>query len=806
MLKTTLNFFGEEVIIDTPKDIASLRGKITEKYLLSPSDAAEIIIYYIKDGKKIYVINGNDFSQYKDSKIPTLFLDVNQNSRLYIDSTTQLDKEKEKKEKELAELNHKYKQISDKKKDIENDFNIQLRELSAKIMELNKKKCEIIKKKDKELIKLIQEEEQFEEKIYYLQKKLSIPITVPIPKEEMPKEILKNSPRMNLRFAPLRDPEAERKRHIEKCKLASIAKCIALSIQRMKKMNTIPNEESKDNDLILSTKLKSIAKAKKDALLFAKKMTKSKSEEEKIKKCIAYSKYRAVAKAKALNIKVGKKAEEDKMNKAIKKAKKKAIAKAKAAAKKVGDKAEQEKILKAIKYAKYKSVAKAKCHAKKVGEKAEEEIKLKAIASAKNSAKKLGEKTEEDIRLRTIANAKLKSVAKAKAEAKKIGEKAEEEIKLKSISRAKSAAKKLGIKTEEGRRLKSIAKAKLRSVAKAKSASKKIGEKAEEDRRQKAIKYAKYKSVAKAKCLALKVGKMAEKAKKEEEKKEEKNPINTVNVFQKVNEVLGNAVEKVKEYAKDLVKNNNKKEEETKKEDEKEEKDVKDDKDEKEKKIKEIQAKKLKEKERKEKIDKIVRITRETINEINGITRMVMAQSNLLIEQINNPDKKLNLSSDDIVLRAAKKDVKKKEAIHFGYLCDGCRKNPIRGNRYKCKVCPDFDFCESCYKEQKEKHGHEFILIERPKNTRRMGHKNTKYCQRGIVHRNVRCEGCGLDPLVGWRYMCTICDDYNLCENCEETNALRHGHPFIKVTYPGLADSFKESYFKMNYYDPENTK
>ncbi len=167
MLKTTLNFFGEEVIIDTPKDIVSLRGKISEKYLLSPSDAPEIIIYYIKDGKKTFIINGNDYSQYKDSKISTLFLDVNQNSRLYIDSATQLDKEKEKKEKELAELNHKYKQISDKKKDIENDFNIQLRELNAKIMELNKKKCEIIKKKDKELIKLIQEEEQFEEKIYY---------------------------------------------------------------------------------------------------------------------------------------------------------------------------------------------------------------------------------------------------------------------------------------------------------------------------------------------------------------------------------------------------------------------------------------------------------------------------------------------------------------------------------------------------------------------------------------------------------------------------------------------------------------
>ena len=88
MIKTTLNFFGEEVTIDILKDIATLRGKISEKYLLSSSDAAEIILFYVKDGKKVYIINGNNFSQYKDSKTSTIFLDVNQNSRLYKDKVS----------------------------------------------------------------------------------------------------------------------------------------------------------------------------------------------------------------------------------------------------------------------------------------------------------------------------------------------------------------------------------------------------------------------------------------------------------------------------------------------------------------------------------------------------------------------------------------------------------------------------------------------------------------------------------------------------------------------------------------------
>ena len=99
MSKTTLNFFGEVAIIDTPKDMPSLRAKISEKYLLSSSDAAELIIYYIKNSKKAYIINGNDLSQFKESDSSTIFLDINQNSKLYLDSASELDKEKQKNQK-----------------------------------------------------------------------------------------------------------------------------------------------------------------------------------------------------------------------------------------------------------------------------------------------------------------------------------------------------------------------------------------------------------------------------------------------------------------------------------------------------------------------------------------------------------------------------------------------------------------------------------------------------------------------------------------------------------------------------------
>ena len=53
MEKINLNFFGEEVAINTPEDISSLKEQIAEKYSLSKSDVSEIILYYIKDSKTI---------------------------------------------------------------------------------------------------------------------------------------------------------------------------------------------------------------------------------------------------------------------------------------------------------------------------------------------------------------------------------------------------------------------------------------------------------------------------------------------------------------------------------------------------------------------------------------------------------------------------------------------------------------------------------------------------------------------------------------------------------------------------------
>ena len=54
-----------------------------------------------------------------------------------------------------------------------------------------------------------------------------------------------------------------------------------------------------------------------------------------------------------------------------------------------------------------------------------------------------------------------------------------------------------------------------------------------------------------------------------------------------------------------------------------------------------------------------------------------------------------------------------------------------------------------------------------------------------VVHSYVKCDGCGAHPVIGDRYKCTICKDFDYCAACEEKGD--HAHAFLKITTPGQA-------------------
>ena len=53
------------------------------------------------------------------------------------------------------------------------------------------------------------------------------------------------------------------------------------------------------------------------------------------------------------------------------------------------------------------------------------------------------------------------------------------------------------------------------------------------------------------------------------------------------------------------------------------------------------------------------------------------------------------------------------------------------------------------------------------------------------IHFGVKCDKCGMFPIIGYRYKCPVCKNYDLCQNCEEINSQtgEHPHELIKLRF-----------------------
>ena len=56
---------------------------------------------------------------------------------------------------------------------------------------------------------------------------------------------------------------------------------------------------------------------------------------------------------------------------------------------------------------------------------------------------------------------------------------------------------------------------------------------------------------------------------------------------------------------------------------------------------------------------------------------------------------------------------------------------------------------------------------------------------KNVNHPGIVCDGCG-NHIMGIRYKCTICHDFDFCEKCEEKDNGRHGHPLLKILRPEM--------------------
>jgi hypothetical protein len=76
-----------------------------------------------------------------------------------------------------------------------------------------------------------------------------------------------------------------------------------------------------------------------------------------------------------------------------------------------------------------------------------------------------------------------------------------------------------------------------------------------------------------------------------------------------------------------------------------------------------------------------------------------------------NPDSQNLLN----LLYAIAEDQARKEGyVHRGITCNNCNSSPIRGIRYKCGNCVDYDLCENCESFECHYKTHVFIKIRIP--------------------------------------------------------------------------------------------
>lgn len=54
------------------------------------------------------------------------------------------------------------------------------------------------------------------------------------------------------------------------------------------------------------------------------------------------------------------------------------------------------------------------------------------------------------------------------------------------------------------------------------------------------------------------------------------------------------------------------------------------------------------------------------------------------------------------------------DIVHENTKCDGCDMFPLRGIRYRCKQCSDFDLCSDCFVRKGLHERHEFSAYRKP--------------------------------------------------------------------------------------------
>ncbi|KAJ9101220.1 hypothetical protein QFC21_003439 [Naganishia friedmannii] len=126
--------------------------------------------------------------------------------------------------------------------------------------------------------------------------------------------------------------------------------------------------------------------------------------------------------------------------------------------------------------------------------------------------------------------------------------------------------------------------------------------------------------------------------------------------------------------------------------------------------------------------------------------------------------------------------------VHDDKVCDSCGKTPV-GICFKCNVCSDYDICATCLPNlaKSDFHGtdHTFEPIMHPALEEKIFDPKKaanvpaeKACR---TRHNANCDACR-KTIIGIRYKCIKCPDWDACASCFTGIAHHHpGHDFVAL-------------------------
>ena len=255
MEKLVLNFFGEEITIDTPKTLQNLKDEIAAKFCFNPSDAAEILVSYFNDLKKVFIQTEQDFVEFVKKHIYKVDLDISQESQLYKNSMKQLEEENAQNKKTLEELLKNNTDLEAKLKKYLDEKTKQIKDIDVKIKALSKRKADLAKEVAKEKEKVVKNIKANQKKINVIQAKL-LGIAPPFKKKVKP--------------APHpQKPKVEKKPKIEKItkKEEKMAKKIEKAAKKVeKKKKEDKKEEKKEEKGFFNVNVKEVTQNLKNTI------------------------------------------------------------------------------------------------------------------------------------------------------------------------------------------------------------------------------------------------------------------------------------------------------------------------------------------------------------------------------------------------------------------------------------------------------------------------------------------------------------------------------------------------------------